>query len=114
VFLGPNATFTNDLRPRAAIKRGRDEFLPTLVRHNATIGANATIVCGITIGPYGFVAAGSVVRRDVPAHALVAGSPARLLGWVCACGERLDEQYRCTCGNAYRMVDERVGLVELT
>jgi len=95
VFLGPGTTFTNDLRPRAHVKRGRDEFLPTMVQAGATIGANSTIVCGVTIGCDAFVAAGSVVTRDVPAHALVAGNPARVVGYVCRCGGRLDDAGKC-------------------
>ena len=95
VFLGPGATFTNDLRPRAHIKRGRDALLPTVVQQGATIGANATIVCGVTIGAHAFIAAGSVVTRDVPAHGFVSGNPARLRGWVCECGERLDAAGNC-------------------
>ena len=87
VFVGPNAVFTNDLRPRAAIKRGPEGWLPTLVRRGATIGANATIVCGVTIGAYAFVGAGAVVTRDVPAQAVVSGVPARPRGWICRCGE---------------------------
>ncbi len=107
VFVGPNAVFTNDLRPRAAIKRAREAWLPTLVRRGATIGANATIVCGVTIGEHAFVAAGAVVARDVAPHALVAGNPARFLGWVCTCGERLPrgqaEVLRCACGLRWRV-----------
>ena len=101
VFLGPNMVFTNDLWPRAAVKKGPGEFVPTLVRRGATIGANATIVCGTTSGPHAFVAAGAVVTRDVPAHALVAGNPARPRGWVCTCGTRLGEDLRCACGREY-------------
>jgi acetyltransferase-like isoleucine patch superfamily enzyme len=101
VFLGPNAVFTNDLRPRAAIKKSRDEFVPTFVRRGATVGANATIVCGVTVGAHAFVAAGAVVTRDVPAHALVAGNPARQLGWVCTCGARLGDDLVCECGAKY-------------
>jgi len=107
VFVGPNAVFTNDLRPRAAIKRAREAWLPTLVHRGATIGANATIVCGVTIGEHAFVAAGAVVARDVAPHALVAGNPARFLGWVCTCGERLPrgqaEVLRCACGLRWRV-----------
>jgi UDP-2-acetamido-3-amino-2,3-dideoxy-glucuronate N-acetyltransferase len=115
VFLGPNAVFTNDLVPRAARKKSPDEFLSTLVRRGATVGANATIVCGTTIGEHAFIAAGAVVIRDVPAHALVVGNPARCIGWVCACGERLDETLRCSCGRGYRPAGpEDAGLVALT
>jgi UDP-2-acetamido-3-amino-2,3-dideoxy-glucuronate N-acetyltransferase len=113
VFLGPSCVFTNDRNPRAAVKKGRDRLLPTLIRHGATIGANATVVCGVTVGPSAFVAAGAVVTRNVPAHALVAGSPARLAGWVCACGERLGEQLSCGCGARYRMVSSDAGLEPL-
>jgi UDP-2-acetamido-3-amino-2,3-dideoxy-glucuronate N-acetyltransferase len=114
VFLGPNMVFTNDLRPRAAIRKGPDELLATLVRRGATIGANATLVCGITFGPLAFVAAGAVVTRDVPAHALVAGSPARRIGWVCRCGERLDAALGCACGLRYRPEEGGSGLTEAT
>lgn len=114
VFLGPNAVFTNDLMPRAARKKSPDEFLPTLVRRGATVGAGAIVVCGTTIGEHAFVAAGAVVVRDVAAHALVAGNPARWIGWVCACGERLDATLRCSCGRGYRQAGpEDLGLVAL-
>lgn len=103
VFLGPAVVFTNDLQPRAKIKKGRLQFTPTLVREGATIGANATIVCGTTIGANAFVAAGAVVTRDVAPHALVRGNPARQVGWVCACGRGLDDDLRCVCGGAYRL-----------
>ena len=82
VFLGPGAVFSNDLVPRAGSGRSHDDFLPTLVRRGATIGANATIVCGVTIGPHAFVGAGAVVTRDVPAGALVVGNPAVQKGWA--------------------------------
>jgi len=110
VFLGPQMVFTNDLAPRAAFRKPREQLVPTLVRHGATVGANATVVCGVTIGHHAFVAAGAVVVRDVPAHALVAGSPARRTGWVCACGRRLGDDLACACGRGYRLVDERSGL----
>lgn len=90
VFLGPACCFTNVLNPRAAFKRRADEFGRTLVRRGATIGANATIVCGTTLHECAFVAAGAVVTRDVPAYAMVAGSPARVIGYRCERGERLD------------------------
>lgn len=103
VFLGPAMTFTNDFLPRAAIKRPREEWLrPTTVRRGATIGANATIVCGIEIGEQAFVAAGSVVTRDVAPYSLVAGNPARHRGWICECTERLDDSLACdACGRTY-------------
>lgn len=85
VFVGPAAVFTNDLRPRAFIKRGREQLLPTKIKIGATIGAGAVIVCGVTIGPYAFVAAGAVVTKDVPAHGYVRGNPARLAGYACKC-----------------------------
>lgn len=105
VFLGPNTVFTNDRNPRVAFK-GTDLFVlePTLVKRNASIGANATIVCGVTIGEYALVAAGSVVVEDVPHHALVMGVPARQVGHVCDCARRLDASLACpACGRVYRL-----------
>jgi acetyltransferase-like isoleucine patch superfamily enzyme len=111
VFLGPNMVFTNDLMPRAEVKKGHDELLGTRVRRGATIGANATIVCGVDIGEYAFVGAGAVVTRDVPAHALVVGNPARRIGWACTCGAALDDRLACgACGRSFR--DDRGGIVE--
>jgi UDP-2-acetamido-3-amino-2,3-dideoxy-glucuronate N-acetyltransferase len=88
VFCGPSCVFTNVINPRAQIVR-HSEFLPTLVRRGATIGANATIVCGVTIGQYAFIGAGAVVRRDVPDYALMLGVPAREMGWMSRHGHRL-------------------------
>jgi UDP-2-acetamido-3-amino-2,3-dideoxy-glucuronate N-acetyltransferase len=105
VFLGPNAVFTNDMNPRAAHKKPSSEFLPTRVRRGATIGANTTVVCGITIGEHAFVGAGSVVISDVPDHALVVGNPARRIGWACECGETLSDSLRCECGRSYELTD---------
>jgi UDP-2-acetamido-3-amino-2,3-dideoxy-glucuronate N-acetyltransferase len=102
VFLGPNMVFTNDMNPRVAFKKSPDKFLPTVVRRGASIGANATIVCGVTIGENGFVGAGTVVIRDVPAHAMVVGNPGRRIGWMCACGEKLSADLGCACGRRYR------------
>ena len=89
VFCGPSMVFTNVYNPRAAVSR-KDEYRKTIVRRGATIGANATIVCGVELGEYCFVAAGAVVNRDVPPHALMAGVPARRIGWMSRGGERLD------------------------
>ncbi len=91
VFVGPNATFTNDIRPRVAHPVDRADFDETLVRYGASIGANATIVAGNTVGPHAMIGAGAVVTHDVPAHALMLGIPARRVGWVCSCGEPVDE-----------------------
>lgn len=89
VFCGPSMVFTNVMNPRAAVPR-RDEYRATVVRRGATLGANCTIVCGVTIGAYAFVAAGAVVTRDIKPYALVAGVPARQIGWMSAHGERLE------------------------
>ena len=89
VFLGPSMVFTNIRNPRSAVIR-RDQYQKTLVRKGASIGANATIVCGITIGEYAFIGAGAVVAKDVPAYGLVVGNPSRLVGWMSEYGHRLD------------------------
>ena len=113
VFLGPNATLTNVRNPRSAFKAPPAAFTPTRIRRGATIGANATVVCGNTIGAQAFVAAGAVVTQNVPAHTLVVGNPARQVGWVCTCGERLPENLTCPCGRRFRLVDEETGLAPL-
>ncbi|MGQ9888935.1 MAG: acyltransferase [Aggregatilineales bacterium] len=106
VFVGPHVCFTNDLLPRAvnpdmSLKAADDWVLTeTLVKAGAAIGANATIVCGVTIGRWAMVGAGSVVTKDVPDHGLVVGNPARLIGWVCACGQRKAAQEAAmNCGD---------------
>lgn len=102
VFCGPSCVFTNDYLPRAHGSLGW-EISKTLVKKGASIGANATIVCGNTIGEYAMIGSGSVVTHDVGAHALMIGVPARQLGWVCECGSRLDEKLRCpACGKSYK------------
>lgn len=95
VFCGPSMVFTNDLTPRARYPKGHAGYKKTLVKHDATLGANCTIVCGHTIGEYATVAAGAVVTKDVPPHALVAGVPARQIGWVCECGQVLNKDLTC-------------------
>jgi UDP-2-acetamido-3-amino-2,3-dideoxy-glucuronate N-acetyltransferase len=99
VFCGPSCVFTNVVRPRAEVSR-RGEYAATRVGRGATLGANATIVCGHTIGAYAFIGAGAVVSRDVPAHALVVGNPAKVTGWVCSCGDKLDLPARPSPGSA--------------
>jgi UDP-2-acetamido-3-amino-2,3-dideoxy-glucuronate N-acetyltransferase len=89
VFLGPNCVLTNDSNPRAYIKKSGEALETTLIRANATVGANATILCGITIGRYAFIGAGAVVLRTVPDFALMVGNPARQVGWMCRCARRL-------------------------
>lgn len=108
VFCGPSMVFTNVRDPRSAFPRGSSaEYEKTLVRRGASLGANCTVVCGVTIGENAFVGAGAVVTKDVPAHAVVAGVPARLVGYACACGERLgmlvpgDRRACGRCGREY-------------
>ena len=110
VFCGPSMVFTNVFNPRSAIRK-MDELRPTLVKQGASLGANCTIVCGVTIGRYAFVGAGAVVTKDVPDQALVAGVPARQTGWVCQCGEKLgfnDTTATCPCGRSYTKDDNGI------
>ena len=102
VFVGPYAVFTNDKNPRATIRKTREQFLSTRICKGASIGANATLVCGITIGEYAFIGAGAVVTKDVPDYALVVGNPGRQIGYVCECGRRLSSGFACICGKKFR------------
>ncbi len=102
VFCGPSCVFTNDLTPRARYPKGRQGYLKTLVKHDASLGANCTIVCGHTIGEYSMVAAGAVVNSDVEPYALMAGVPAKRIGWVCECGQVLKDDLKCEkCSRIY-------------
>jgi Predicted dehydrogenases and related proteins len=102
VFCGPSMVFTNVYNPRAEIRK-MDEARPTLVKKGATIGANATIICGTTMGRYSFIGAGAVVTKDVPNHALVTGNPGKQIGWACECGERLADNLECpSCNKSYQ------------
>jgi len=110
VFLGPSMVFTNDLNPRAPYPK-HGEWVPTKIRQGASIGANATIVCGVTIGRWAFIGAGAVVTKDVPDYALVVGNPARITGYMCECGLKLgkiknlaeeENSISCSCGRNYK------------
>jgi UDP-2-acetamido-3-amino-2,3-dideoxy-glucuronate N-acetyltransferase len=112
VFCGPSMVFTNVINPRSEIER-KQEFRKTLVKRGATLGANCTVLCGVTVGRYALVGAGAVVTKDVPDYALVIGAPARIAGWVCECGDKPDFASYCgtcpTCGKRYRRVaDDKV------
>ena len=107
VFCGPSMVFTNDLTPRAKYPKGSANYKKTSIRKGATIGANATIVCGHELGEWCSIAAGAVVTKNVPAHALMAGVPAKQMGWVCECGQVLDKEYKCPdCGRQYERKDD--------
>jgi UDP-2-acetamido-3-amino-2,3-dideoxy-glucuronate N-acetyltransferase len=116
VFCGPSMVFTNVINPRSHISR-KQEYRRTLVKHGATIGANATIVCGNTVGRYAMVGAGAVVTSDIPDFALVLGVPARRVGWVCRCGIRLmckNGSLRCSaCGARYTLNSDRAECIPL-
>ena len=101
VFCGPSMVFTNVYNPRAEIRK-MDEARPTLVKKGATIGANATVICGTTLGRYSFIGAGAVVTKDVPDHALMVGNPAKNIGYMCICGEKLNNDLKCpVCNKKY-------------
>ncbi|GAB4336189.1 MAG: acyltransferase [Candidatus Abyssubacteria bacterium] len=119
VFCGPSCVFTNVIRPRSAFPRSDRAFDHTVVRKGATIGANATVLCGVTIGEHALIGAGSVVTSDVPAYALYVGNPARQRGWVCECGGRLEQSPRgrnglvcLQCNSRYEKKKNLVAKVE--
>ncbi len=120
VFCGPSMVFTNILNPRCEFpQRGSEFYVKTLVKHGASLGANSTIVCGNTIGRNAFVGAGAVVTKDVPDYALVLGSPARIKGWYCACGTRLElsidpeSNEKCQCSKCNRKYTKEKRMVKL-
>lgn len=102
VFCGPSMVFTNDLTPRAKYPKGPLGYKKTILETGSTVGANATIVCGHNLGKWCMVASGAVVTKDVPDHALYAGVPAKQIGWVCECGNILDENLECSCKRKYK------------
>ena len=112
VFCGPSCVFTNDLTPRAKYPKGRAAYKKTLVKRGASIGANATVVCGNTVGEWAMIAAGAVVTSNVLNHALMVGVPARIRGWVCECGHVLSDDLVCDkCGRTYKEASD--GLEEV-
>ena len=109
VFCGPSMVFTNDLTPRAKYPKGAAGYKKTVVHTGATIGANATVVCGHESGAWCTIAAGAVVTKDVPSHALMAGVPAKQIGWVCECGQVLDGNLHCPdCGRNYEKANDSI------
>lgn len=112
VFCGPSMVFTNDLTPRAKYPKGSSGYKKTILHTGATVGANATVVCGHELGAWCMIAAGAVVTKNVKKHALMAGIPAKQIGWVCECGNRLTESMICSeCGRKY--IEQEDGLKEI-
>ncbi len=109
VFCGPSVVFTNDLTPRAKHAKTSNNYKKTLVKQSASLGANSTIIAGVTIGCYAMIGAGAVVTSDVKNHSLVVGNPAKHIGWVCSCGSRLKDNLLCNCGHSYTIASQ--GLV---
>lgn len=113
VFLGPSCVFTNVSKPRADYPKKCSEYGKTVIRHGATIGANATVICGHVVGEYAFIAAGAVVTKDVPPYALMMGVPAQQKGYVCECGQVLGSSMFCTdCGKRYEVRGKNLKIVE--
>lgn len=107
VFCGPSCVFTNDLTPRCKYPKSAEHYVKTLIKTGASIGANATIVCGHTVGKCSMIASGAVVANNVPDYALMAGVPAKRIGWICECGHILKEGLECPeCGRKYRLVKD--------
>ena len=112
VFCGPSMVFTNDLTPRSKYPKGKEGYKKTVVKYGASIGANATIVCGNTIGRWAMIASGAVVTKDVDDYALMAGVPARQIGWVCECGVPIKQNYICSnCHREYNL--DKIKLIEV-
>ncbi|MCR4660953.1 MAG: acetyltransferase [Clostridia bacterium] len=111
VFCGPSCVFTNDINPRAKYPKGH-KYLKTLIKEGASIGANATIICGHTVGKCSLIGSGAVVSKNVPDYAIVVGNPARKIGWICECGEILRDGLKCKkCGRMY--IEKQCGLEEI-
>jgi len=112
VFVGPSAVFTNDLNPRSEYPKPEEKWLPTLVKRGATLGANSTIVCGAVIGRSAFIGAGAVVKGEVPDYALMVGVPAKQIGWVCECGNKIDfKNKEAKCGICARCYEKEGGII---
>jgi UDP-2-acetamido-3-amino-2,3-dideoxy-glucuronate N-acetyltransferase len=112
VFCGPSCVFTNDLTPRARLPKGHEGYKKTLIKHDATLGANCTVVCGNEIGEYALVASGAVVTKNVEPHAVMAGVPAKRIGWACECGQVLDSSLHCKdCGKDYEMRNNTISKI---
>jgi len=110
VFCGPSMVFTNVINPRSHVSR-KSEYRRTLVKHGSTLGANSTIVCGITLGRFSFIGAGAVVTRDVPDYALMVGNPARRTGWMCECGVKLPHGENPVCGACKKEYEVHRGIL---
>jgi UDP-2-acetamido-3-amino-2,3-dideoxy-glucuronate N-acetyltransferase len=109
VFCGPSMVFTNDLTPRSKYPKGSEVYKKTLIKYGASVGANATIVCGNTIGRWAMIASGAVVTKNIPDYALMAGVPAKQIGWVCECGAPLKKDCKCReCGRSYTLQKEQL------
>lgn len=116
VFIGPSVVFTNDLTPRAKYPKSKNEWLPTLVKEGASVGANATIVCGVEIGKWVFIGAGAVVKENIPDYGLVVGNPGKLIGFICECGAKLNflrGKTKCNvCKKKYQKKGEKISRIK--